>query len=207
MIAYVYAIQETMSSHLYSLLIHDDVIDKTLSHLRSAVRDAAGEGYAALYNICRAAAHPNLVEDDDVATEVPKQRNGETFSKYKQRLENYLTSEEIRGRHFTDSQVINLYKSNLVGLYRLKFTENIRQVYAPKSGMPVPYKLHFPQGARASLMTSAQSNRTMMIPTRPTPTVTTTSSPLMDHRVHTVEVLMQRMIVTPLSTSCLSLSF
>ena len=143
--AYVYAIQETMSSHLYSLLIHDDVIDKTLSHLRSAVRDAAGEGYAALYNICRAAAHPNLVEDDDVATEVPKQRNGETFSKYKQRLENYLTSEEIRGRHFTDSQVINLYKSNLVGLYRLKFTENIRQVYAPKSGMPVPYKLHFSQ--------------------------------------------------------------
>ena len=137
--------QEAMSTLLFALLSHDDVIDKSLTHLRSAVQDASGNGYAALYNLHRAAKHPNLIEDDDVATEVPRQRSGESFSSYKQRLENYFISEELRGRQFTDAQAINLFKSNLYGTYKLKFAENIRNIYTPSAGQKVPFRLHFSQ--------------------------------------------------------------
>jgi len=142
---HIFVKRETMSTLLFTLLSHDDVIPKNLAHLRSAVRDAAGNGYAALYNLHLAAKHPNLIEDDDVATEVPKQRSGEGFSRYKQRLENYFISEELRGRLFTDAQAINLFKSNLLGMYKAKFSENIRHIYTPTKDAKVPFQLHFSQ--------------------------------------------------------------
>ena len=89
--------KDEMSTALFALLHLLCKDDKIHKRYHQVIYDGMGNGYIALYNLCRALNLPCLGDGNLMASDIPRQKATESKSLYIARVTKHLMEEQLRG--------------------------------------------------------------------------------------------------------------
>ena len=124
------------------LLCKDDKIHK---RYHQAIHDGLGDGYIALYNLCRTLKLPCLGDENLMASDIPKQKATEYFSLYIARVSKHLMEEQMRKNEISNDKALHLVKEGLHPTCKRALIRLVNDIHRPTSKEDIPWCLYFSQ--------------------------------------------------------------